>query len=143
MNTTNGNFIERSVNIDNAVLTVNVKGVPTEVPLNAVKPYKSYVAFVTQTGTAAPVSVILSNELNSTFEWQYAGVGIYYLHAFEPVFKNGKSFCMTDTSPNSTLILATFGPNPGDPTSFLTLKTYSTALVPTNGWEGYIEVRVY
>lgn len=144
MNTANGNFAEKSIDFNNATLKVNVKGNETEVPLAAVKSYKSYVAFLTQSGSNAPVATVLRNDFESNFEWVYAAAGVYYLHSFSNVFKVDKIACFTTTSPNSALLLATMGVNPGDPTGYLTLKTYGTSLATSvDGWIGYVEVRVY
>lgn len=44
---------------------------------NLVTGYKEYEGFVTQTGTAAPSSTVLTNTLGGTLVWTYTGVGIY------------------------------------------------------------------
>lgn len=39
--------------------------------------YQEYVAFLTQTGTDAPVATVLSNNLSGPIVWTYVGVGSY------------------------------------------------------------------
>jgi hypothetical protein len=74
MNTTNGNFIEKSIpNTKNATIGINIGGVDATmtvekfaaaiVPTSTVN-YKSYVALITQTGTGIPVATILENTLD-------------------------------------------------------------------------------
>jgi hypothetical protein len=38
---------------------------------------KRYVALLTQTGTDAPVAIVLENSLGGVLVWSYGGVGIY------------------------------------------------------------------
>jgi hypothetical protein len=75
MNTINGNFIEKSIpNTKNATIAVNIGGVDSTMtvekfaaslpaPTSTVN-YKSYVALITQTGTAVPVATVLENTLD-------------------------------------------------------------------------------
>jgi hypothetical protein len=42
-----------------------------------VKPYKVYTALLTQTGTNAPVAIVLENTLGGTVTFERAGVGNY------------------------------------------------------------------
>ena len=41
------------------------------------RPYKVYTALLTQSGTSAPVAMVLENTLGGTVEWSYVDVGIY------------------------------------------------------------------
>lgn len=41
------------------------------------RPYKSYVATLTQTGTAAPTATVLENQLAAAIVWARTGVGVY------------------------------------------------------------------
>lgn len=43
-----------------------------------VRPYKTYVAFFSQTGTNAPVATVLENTLDGEIVWGRGGVGNYY-----------------------------------------------------------------
>jgi hypothetical protein len=45
--------------------------------LNSTLPYKEYVAFITQTGTNAPVATVVKNTLGGSVVWAYDGVGAY------------------------------------------------------------------
>jgi hypothetical protein len=40
-------------------------------------PYKTYVALISQSGTAAPVATVLENTLGENLTWQWAGTGSY------------------------------------------------------------------
>lgn len=42
-----------------------------------IKPYKSYVALLNQTGTNAPIATVLENTLGITLTWGYDSVGSY------------------------------------------------------------------
>lgn len=41
------------------------------------RPYKTYAATLTQAGTAAPVAVVLENQLSGPIVWARTGVGVY------------------------------------------------------------------
>jgi hypothetical protein len=41
------------------------------------RPYKTYVALLTQDGTAAPVATVLENTLGGTIVWSYVSTGSY------------------------------------------------------------------
>lgn len=63
---------------------INTKVTPTKVNeiINAINNsgtsnYKVYTAFLTQTGTDAPVATVLTNTLGGTIVWTYDGVGNY------------------------------------------------------------------
>ena len=53
--------------------------------------YNSYVALLTQAGTAAPVATVLSNNLTATLTWARTGAGIYTLTASAATFTNNKT----------------------------------------------------
>lgn len=63
-------------------------------------PYKVYSATITQTGTSAPVSVVMQNTLGITPTWARSGVGQYTLTA------TGTWVTAKTTLPNSSTILA-------------------------------------
>lgn len=53
--------------------------------------YTSYTALLTQTGTAAPVATVLSNNLKNAVTWASTGTGIYTLTASAATFTNNKT----------------------------------------------------
>lgn len=53
-----------------------VSTVPASIYLNA-RPYKVYVALITQTGTSAPTATVLENTLGGTVVWTRSSVGTY------------------------------------------------------------------
>lgn len=63
-------------------------------------PYKVYSATITQTGTSAPVSVVMQNTLGVTPTWARSGTGQYTLTA------TGAWVTAKTTLPNSSTILA-------------------------------------
>ena len=69
--------------------------------------YKSYVAYITQTGVNPPVYTVLENTLGVDLTWTYDGPGFY--HASNQIFLNqtGKvvAFCTLNNS-NSFVIQA-------------------------------------
>jgi hypothetical protein len=70
-----------------------------------------YRAFVTQTGTDAPVSTIIENTLGFTPVWQYLDAGVYVL-LYEGGFPVGKTFGHSDyTNVNTNFSFAI--PNDG------------------------------
>jgi hypothetical protein len=48
--------------------------------------YRTYKAMLTQTGTDAPVAVVLENTLKLTVTYQYDSAGIYYALVNTPLF---------------------------------------------------------
>jgi hypothetical protein len=103
--------------------------------------YNSYVALLTQAGTAAPVATVLSNNLTATLTWARTGVGVYTLTASAATFTANKTIVFLNAGSGITLIT-------GERTSdtVLTVKTF----VPSNGaavdaaiTNGSFEVRIY
>lgn len=61
------------------VLPIVQGGTTKKVSAKNLRPYKAYVALVTQTGTNAPTSIILQNDFASVPTWTRTGVGSYNL----------------------------------------------------------------
>jgi hypothetical protein len=61
--------------------------------------YKSYVALMSQTGTAAPTATILENSLGDIV-WTRNSLGIYY-GTLTGAFQSGKTFARVNSSVNS------------------------------------------
>lgn len=51
---------------------------PNPYIINVVKPYKTYTALISQSGTSAPIAEVLENTLSGGISWIYGGVGFYY-----------------------------------------------------------------
>ena len=67
---------------NNGLFTGTVTAAPATasnhlVTLGQVRPYKVYVALLTQSGTSAPVATVLENTLGGTVVWSRSSVGIY------------------------------------------------------------------
>jgi hypothetical protein len=58
-----------------------------------IRPYKVYTAFVTQTGTDAPVPTILENTLEGNIVWTRVDTGVYE-GTLNGAFLQGKTVCL-------------------------------------------------
>ena len=103
--------------------------------------YNSYVALLTQAGTAAPVATVLSNNLTATLTWARTGVGVYTLTASAATFTANKTIVFLNAGSGIPLISAERTSD-----TVLTVKTFvssnaaATDAVITNG---AFEVRIY
>ena len=100
--------------------------------------YNSYVALLTQAGTAAPVATVLSNNLTATLTWARTGVGVYTLTASAATFTANKTIIFLNAGSLSSLIT-------GERTSdtVLTIKTFSGGAADSAIANGSFEVRIY
>ena len=100
--------------------------------------YNSYVALLTQAGTAAPVATVLSNNLTATLTWARTGVGVYTLTASAATFTANKTIIFLNAGSLSSLIT-------GERTSdtVLTIKTFSGGAADSAITNGAFEVRIY
>lgn len=100
--------------------------------------YNSYVALLTQAGTAAPVATVLSNNLTATLTWARTGVGVYTLTANAATFTANKTIIFLNAGSLSSLIT-------GERTSdtVLTIKTFSGGAADSAITNGAFEVRIY
>jgi len=101
--------------------------------------YDSYVALLTQTGTAAPVATVLSNNLTATLTWARTGTGIYTLTANAATFTANKTIVFLN---NGSDLTATQVP------PIVWTRTSDTVLTITTGADaaitnGSLEVRIY
>ena len=97
--------------------------------------YDSYVALLTQTGTAAPVATVLSNNLTATLTWARTGTGTYTLTASAATF-----------TANKTIVF--FNNGNAAPNANKWTRTSDTVLTLTIGIDnalanGSFEVRIY
>jgi hypothetical protein len=67
-------------------------------------PYKVYTALLTQTGTDAPVAIILENTLGITASWTYVNTGYYRLVIVPPVFDLDKTVLIPPTNTYETFV---------------------------------------
>lgn len=61
------------------------------------RPYKVYTALITQTGTSAPLSIVLENTLGGTITWTRTGVGAY-IGTFSSTWIASKTLLMLTNS---------------------------------------------
>ena len=103
--------------------------------------YNSYVALLTQAGTAAPVATVLSNNLTATLTWARTGVGVYTLTASAATFTTNKTIVFLNAGSSTPLISAERTSD-----TVLTVKTFvssSGAAVDAVITNGSFEVRIY
>lgn len=66
--------------------------------VSGIKPYKKYVAILSQSGTAAPTAVVLEDTIGITAgDYSYAGVGQYVITK-TGLFPQGKTVCFCQNS---------------------------------------------
>lgn len=105
------------------------------------RPYKSYVAKISQTGTGAPVATVLENTIGGTIVWTRVSVGIYQ-GTLSGAFTNKtvSFFQYGDTAGSGDILtsgIATYEPN------FVSLRTYKNGILVDTAGGGNIEIRVY
>jgi len=121
--------------------------------------YDSYVALLTQTGTAAPVATVLSNNLTATLTWARTGTGIYTLSnnltATLTWARTGTGiYTLTANAATFTANKTIVFLNPGNDTTAVLIppivwtRTSDTVLTFTTGVDaaitnGSLEVRIY
>ena len=66
-----------------------------------VKPYKVYIATLTQTGTNAPIATVLENTLGEVPTWSYVSAGTYRLNTIGDVFVDGKTVLFSTVERNN------------------------------------------
>lgn len=120
-----------------------------------VKPYKSYVALLNQTGTDAPVATVFENTLGVTPVWSYEGVGYYEITSVEGTFPEGNTVILGLTPysglNNNTTAYIAMGSNYDDGASlYMEAGSISTDLTTFTKTEANgivfntpIEIRVY
>jgi len=101
--------------------------------------YKSYVATITQTGTNAPVAVILHNDFIPAPIWNYGSAGVYSLQLSGAWVNNKTALYISTTSQFSDFSISKIDSN------FISVGSTNSAGVPTNGMlnGNTVEVRVY
>ena len=100
--------------------------------------YNSYVALLTQAGTAAPVATVLSNNLTATLTWARTSAGVYTLTANAATFTANKTIIFLNAGSSQSIIT-------GEKTSdtVLTVKTISGGAADSVITNGAFEVRIY
>jgi hypothetical protein len=137
--------------------TVSVDGVTivgngtTISPLTAVTSttYKVYSAFLTQTGTTAPVATVLENTLGYDLTWEYTNVGVYTAVGVAGTFEDNK-FAFIQGAGNGSSLVSLWGYNNSLDFSEMLLECYdlgnvSISFVTKNNilLNQFIEIRLY
>jgi len=117
--------------------------------------YKTYKAFLTQTGTDAPVAAVVENTLGLSVSYEYDDLGTYFLYTNNLIFvsptetEDGRKVEVTIT-PNYTVDLAAFDTQFFAYPIFFNVITLNswTSLTGTNNLLGsfcstILEIRVY
>lgn len=99
--------------------------------------YTSYVALLTQAGTAVPVATVLSNNLTATLTWARTGTGTYTLTASAATFTANKTIVFFNNGNVAQNVFANKWTRTSDTVLTLTIGV-DNAL--TNG---SFEVRIY
>jgi hypothetical protein len=120
---------------------------PTDVvrlaELEAVRPYKVYTAFISQSGTSAPTVTVLENTLGGAISWAYTGVGIY-TGTLSGVFTLSKTWVHTNLGNSSVVDGIVRGVHVDLNT--VIVNTYNTSAVGSDNIlnaNGLLEIRVY
>lgn len=106
-----------------------------------VKPYRVYIALLSQSGASDPTAIVLENTLGGDINWYYNSTGIYY-GVLSGVFTSDKTVCFAtlgnwntnvtnvalERLDNDTVGLITFAPNDNTYNDFTNIS---------------IEIRVY
>lgn len=102
-----------------------------------------YRAYVTQTGTAAPVATVFENETGQTISWSRLGVGIYTLTTTD-LFQSGKYFVkITAVSSSVDDVNVFFSDNFGDEPQEVYVNHVDDNFSHTDGCKFFIEIMVY
>lgn len=150
----NGGNVGIGTTTDNGVDKVQVNGTISASPattanqvvvksqLDAVaRPYKVYVALLSQTGTNAPTATVLENTLGGTVVWTRTATGTY-LGTLNGVFTIDKTFCTaSDVGQNANAF--TRCRQTGTTNAFEIITTISGAPNDSLLAKTSIEVRVY
>lgn len=110
---------------------------PTSTPT-----YKVYTALLTQSGTAAPVAIILENTLGATITWTRQSTGIYWGTASLGVLTTNKTTVTLVNGSVGPYIVGGFSSS----TTRIEIASISSSggsLVDTIIWKAPIEIRVY
>jgi hypothetical protein len=106
------------------------------------KPYKVYTAFLTQTGTSAPVATVLENELGGTIVWTYGGNAGRYLATLSGAFVANKTAVIIP--PNLETGKLAFAITDSANANAIEVFTSSAGVLANNLLEGqFIEIRIY
>jgi hypothetical protein len=108
---------------------------------NVIRPYSTYVAILTQSGTDAPIATILENTIGN-ITWTYNGVGEYYGALSSGTFDTQRSFFNSNLNYYGQPFYSYLNTLQGDNTKLILGTFTAGGNVELNG-EIYIEIRVY
>lgn len=110
------------------------------------RPYIVYTALISQTGTAAPIVIVLQNELGGTITWTRSSVGVY-LGTLAGVFTSDKTtiFTTVNTTAGSVYPTALIAGRTNSNEIFLLSNLTNSTGTPTDSLlaKTPIEIRVY
>lgn len=123
--------------------SVSNNGIPTQPyhlvrkqDLDASKPYKVYIASMSQTGTSAPSVIVLENTIGSIV-WTYNSTG-YTIGTLSGAFPVGKVYV---NGSNANAGSSSLGFRNAT-TSTIDIRNFVSGVL-ANGYEAYIEIRIY
>jgi len=124
--------------INAVVEAVRTNADQLDTALAGARPYKSYVALLSQSGTAAPTAVVLENTLGGTVVWTRQNVG-EYIATLLGAFTLNKTVCFTGQAVPGTQYQ---GYRIGAGQLELDQRDFTDAAIDSM-FGTYIEVRVY
>lgn len=92
------------VDSDSVKFEINENGEASAEATGANTKYKSYVALISQSGTDAPTAIVLQNDFNVDFVFNYGTIGRYFITVESPIFKENKTVMFTSGGEGNNLI---------------------------------------
>ena len=100
---------------------------------------KTYMAFLAQESTSAPVATQVENTTGATMTWSYVGVGQYRVTASAVTFTSGKTFVTFSAYGSASKdFCATY-----QSSTVILIETYNAAVAANDLLSGYIRIEVY
>lgn len=103
--------------------------------------YKVYTAWITQTGTNAPVATVQENTLGQTITWSYNGTGNWITNTI--VGGTASNLWVTISKKSGGKDVEAFEHNTGGPSAIYVSQTAFLGGLQNDLEKAYIEIRVY
>jgi hypothetical protein len=105
------------------------------------RPYTTYVAAITQSGTSAPTAIVSENNTGFTFTYSYVSVGHYLLTCSGTAFATSHSYVSIQNQAFAPMALFEWTSNGTTQINLFTRKTDATSV--DGELNGEIEIRIY
>lgn len=102
--------------------------------------YKKYIGIASQSGTDAPVVLVMENTLGATITWTYDNVGSYYGTASSAIFTTDKTWFIIGNQADLSTVTSI-----RNSTTQIQISTFSDVATQSNNmmFDTPIEIRVY